>query len=218
MSTDLFDGIDGGACEALAPGAAVLRGHALAHEAALLRAIDAVLAAAPPRRMVVPGGHRMSVAMTNCGALGWVSDATGYRYTTRDPLSDRPWPSLPPVFEAVAAGAARASGFERFAPDACLVNVYEPGARLSLHRDADEPDRSQPVVSVSLGLPAVFVFGGLRRSDPVQGIRLAHGDVVVWGGPARLRYHGVRPLADGVHARLGARRVNLTFRKAGPAV
>jgi len=216
MTADLFETHEAGARETLAPGACVLRGFALGHEAAVLAALDTVLAAAPPRRMIVPGGHRMSVAMTNSGALGWVTDASGYRYVGHDPASDRAWPALPDAFAELAASAAREAGFEGFAPDACLVNVYEPGARLSLHRDADEPDRSQPIVSVSLGLPATFLFGGLRRSDPAQPVRLGHGDVVVWGGPSRLRYHGVRALAAGVHPRLGARRVNLTFRKAAP--
>jgi alkylated DNA repair protein (DNA oxidative demethylase) len=218
VTGDLFERGEIGGHEPLAPGACVLRAYALAQEDALLEALEAVFAAAAPRRMSVPGGHRMSVAMTNSGALGWVADASGYRYVARDPLTDRPWPALPKAFEDLAIGAAQAAGFDGFRPDACLVNVYEPGARLSLHRDADEPDRSQPIVSASLGLPAVFLFGGLRRTDATQAVPLMHGDVVVWGGPSRLRYHGVRPLRAGVHPRLGARRVNLTFRKAGPPV
>ena len=200
--------------EPLAPGAVVLRGHALADEDALLAALEGVLAAAPPRHMVVPGGHRMSVAMTNCGDLGWVSEDCGYRYDPVDPQSGRPWPPLPRAFRDLAVRAATAAGFPAFAPDACLVNRYAPGARLSLHRDADERDRSQPIVSLSLGLPATFLFGGLRRNEPTVAVPVAHGDVVVWGGPARLRYHGVRPLSAGVHARLGPQRINLTFRKA----
>jgi alkylated DNA repair protein (DNA oxidative demethylase) len=200
--------------EPLAPGAVVLRGHALADEDALLAALEDVLAAAPPRHMLVPGGHRMSVAMTNCGDLGWVSEAAGYRYDALDPQSSRPWPPLPRAFRDLAVRAAATAGFPAFAPDACLVNRYEPGARLSLHRDADERDRSQPIVSVSLGLPATFLFGGLRRNEPTVAVPVAHGDVVVWGGPARLRYHGVRALPAGVHPRLGSQRINLTFRKA----
>jgi alkylated DNA repair protein (DNA oxidative demethylase) len=217
MTLDLFADApaDVPRTEALAPGAVVLRGFARADEDALLAALEGVLAAAPPRHLIVPGGHRMSVAMTNCGDLGWVSDTTGYRYDPIDPLSGRPWPPLPAAFRALAVGAAAAAGFPAFAPDACLVNRYEPGARLSLHRDADERDRSQPIVSVSLGLPATFLFGGLRRTEPTIAVPVAHGDVVVWGGPARLRYHGVRALAAGAHARLGAQRINLTFRKAG---
>jgi alkylated DNA repair protein (DNA oxidative demethylase) len=218
VSGDLFAAERVGTREPLAPGAVVLRGFALAQEHAVLAALDAVLAASAPRRMAVPGGRRMSVAMTNSGSLGWVSDASGYRYVPLDPLTGAAWPPLARPFLELAGDAARAAGFDGFVPDACLVNVYEPGARLSLHRDADEPDRSQPIVSVSLGLPAVFLFGGMRRTDPAQPVPLLHGDVVVWGGPARLRYHGVRALSAGVHPRLGARRVNLTFRRAGPAV
>jgi alkylated DNA repair protein (DNA oxidative demethylase) len=215
MTPDLFARERSGERHTLSPGALLLGGRALAHEEGLLAALDAVLAAAPPRRMTVPGGHRMSVAMTCCGALGWVSDARGYRYVACDPERGVPWPALPEAFRALAVDAAREAGYGRFDPDACLVNRYEPGARLSLHRDADEPDRSQPVVSVSLGLPATFLWGGLRRQDRVRALPLVHGDVVVWGGPSRLAYHGVRPLDAGVHPRLGACRVNLTLRRAG---
>jgi alkylated DNA repair protein (DNA oxidative demethylase) len=215
MTPDLFAHERIGESEPLSPGAVLLHGCALAVEDALLSALDAVLVAAPPRRMTVPGGHRMSVAMTSCGALGWISDARGYRYAACDPERGVPWPELPGAFSGLALDAARRAGYGTFEPDACLINVYAPGARLSLHRDADEPDRTQPVVSVSLGLPAAFLWGGLRRQDPVRALALAHGDVVVWGGPARLAYHGVRPLAAGVHPRLGARRVNLTLRRAG---
>jgi alkylated DNA repair protein (DNA oxidative demethylase) len=214
MTPDLFAHERVGERQALSPGAVLLPGRALVHEDALLTALDAVLVAAPPRRMTVPGGHRMSVAMTSCGALGWISDARGYRYVACDPERGVPWPALPDAFGALAMDAARQAGYSGFDPDACLVNVYAPGARLSLHRDADEPDRTQPVVSVSLGLPATFLWGGLRRQDPARALALVHGDVVVWGGPARLAYHGVRALAAGVHPRLGARRVNLTFRRA----
>lgn len=199
----------------LADGALLLPAYALAHEAALLEAVAQVIAAAPLRRMQTPGGLTMSVAMTNCGALGWVSDRRGYRYEPFDPLSGAPWPAMPAIFADLAREAAAAAGHAAFTPDACLVNGYEPGTRLSLHQDRDERDFSAPIVSVSLGLPAVFLFGGLARSDRTQRVPLAHGDVVVWGGPARLRHHGVLPLADGRHARLGARRINLTFRKAG---
>ena len=157
----------------------------------------------------------MSVAMTNCGSLGWVSDLRGYRYDSRDPLSGVPWPQMPPVFLELAQSAARAGGFEGFAPDACLLNRYEPGARLTLHQDKDERDFSAPIVSVSLGLSAIFLFGGEARNDKSRRVPLRHGDVVVWGGPARLRYHGVLALKDGVHDALGSRRVNLTFRRAG---
>jgi len=156
----------------------------------------------------------MSIAMTNCGTAGWVTDRTGYRYDGRDPESGRPWPPMPEAFANVAAQAAARAGFDGFAPDACLINRYEPGARLSLHQDKNERDFKAPIVSVSLGLPAVFLFGGSRRADTPRRVPVAHGDVVVWGGPARLRYHGVMPLKEGQHPLMGECRVNLTFRKA----
>jgi alkylated DNA repair protein (DNA oxidative demethylase) len=201
--------------EELASGALLLRGFALPFEAALLAGIAAVAQAAPFRHMTVPGGHRMSVAMTNCGALGWISDRSGYRYDPLDPESGRPWPAMPEVFAKLAAAAAAAAGFGAFAADACLVNRYEPGSRLTLHQDRNERDFGQPIVSVSLGLPAVFLFGGAKRTDRVQRVPLVHGDVAVWGGPARLRYHGVATLRDGVHPATGACRINLTLRRAG---
>ena len=200
--------------ESLGRGAVVLRGFAIADEAALLAALAQVIAQAPLRHMVTPGGFRMSVAMTNCGARGWISDREGYRYEAIDPVSAAYWPPMPEVFSALATRAAAQAGFEDFAPDACLANRYEPGVRLSLHQDKDERDFSAPIVSVSLGIPAVFLFGGDNRSDKQKRVPLAHGDVVVWGGPARLRYHGVLPLKDNQHALLGGYRFNLTFRKA----
>lgn len=217
---DLFPAHDGGAArpathEPLAPGALLLRGRATAMAATLLADLQAVLQQAPLRHLVTPGGYRMSVAMSNCGVLGWVSDATGYRYDANDPQSGRPWPPMPASFQALAAQAAREAGFDGFMPDACLVNHYEPGARLSLHQDRDERDHGHPIVSVSLGLPATFLFGSLRRTEPTARIPLAHGDVVVWGGPSRLRYHGVLALKEGHHAATGRCRINLTFRRAG---
>lgn len=204
-------------CEALAPGAVVLRGFAADDAAALLAGVREVEGAAAPRRMTTPGGFRMSVAMSNCGALGWVSDRRGYRYDRLDPETGRVWPAMPAAFLRLAGAAADAAGFPGFVPDACLVNRYEPGTRLSLHQDRNEHDMTQPIVSVSLGLPAVFLFGGDRRSDRAVRVPLWHGDVVVWGGPARLRYHGVLALAPGQHPLTGASRINLTFRKAGRA-
>jgi alkylated DNA repair protein (DNA oxidative demethylase) len=200
--------------ERLAPGAWLLRGFALEYVTALMAAIEDVTAAAPFRHLVTPGGFRMSVAMTNCGTLGWVSDRRGYRYDARDPLSGRPWPTMPPVFLELARTAAQAGGFPGFTPDACLLNRYEPGARLTLHQDKDERDFSAPIVSVSLGLPAIFLFGGDSRKDQRRRVPLQHGDVAVWGGPARLHHHGVLALKDGHHDLLGARRLNLTFRRA----
>lgn len=201
--------------EPLCDGAVVLRGFALADEAALLQALDIVIAQAPFRHLITPGGFRMSVGMTNAGLLGWVSDRRGYRYDPIDPLCGEPWPEMPEAFQQLAATAAAQAGFAGFAPDACLINRYEPDARLSLHQDRDEHDLGQPIVSVSLGLPAVFLFGGMQRVDSQIRVPLAHGDVVVWGGPARLRYHGVLPLKPGHHHALGGVRINLTFRKAG---
>jgi alkylated DNA repair protein (DNA oxidative demethylase) len=198
----------------LQPGAVLLRGRALPVDKALLAAIDHIAAQAPFRRMVTPGGFQMSVAMTNCGGVGWVTDRTGYRYDARDPESGAPWPAMPDIFLKLAHDAAEDAGFPAFVPDACLVNCYEPGTRLSLHQDKDERDYGHPVVSVSLGLPATFQFGGLKRTDRPLKVPLQHGDVVAWGGPARLVYHGVLALKDGEHPLTGHRRFNLTFRKA----
>jgi alkylated DNA repair protein (DNA oxidative demethylase) len=201
--------------EALAPGAVVLRAFALHEVNELILGIEQVIARAPLRHMVTPGGFRMSVATTNCGALGWLSDRKGYRYGACDPESGKPWPPIPDSFLRLARAAAEAAGFPAFAADACLVNRYVPGARLTLHQDRNERDFRQPIVSVSLGLPAVFLFGGNTRRDKPARIPLAHGDVAVWGGASRLRFHGVMPLKDAQHPLLGACRFNLTFRRAG---
>jgi DNA oxidative demethylase len=198
----------------LAPGAMLLRGFAASQSAQLLSGIRSVSDSAPFRIMATRGGYRMSVAMTNCGAAGWVSDAVGYRYDAFDPMTGRRWPPMPQAFADLAAAAAAAAGFGRFTPDACLINRYEPGARLALHQDRNERDMHSPIVSVSLGLPAVFLFGGIRRQVRPQRVPLGHGDVVVWGGPARLFYHGVLALKDGEHRACGRTRVNLTLRRA----
>jgi DNA oxidative demethylase len=198
----------------LAPGAMLLGGFARRFDAPCIEALRSIVEAAPFRHMITPGGHRMSIAMTNCGTAGWVTDETGYRYESHDPETGRRWPALPRVFVELAAQAAARAGFESFTPDACLINRYEPGSRLSLHQDKNERDFSAPIVSVSLGLPAVFLFGGLRRADTPRRVPLSHGDVVVWGGPSRLRYHGVLTLEPGEHRLLGRCRVNLTFRRA----
>lgn len=200
--------------ERIADGAFLLRGFALDHVCALLAEIAHITAAAPFRHLETPGGFRMSVAMTNCGNLGWVSDRRGYRYTKRDPLSDQLWPPMPARFLSAAKSAAQVAGFQNFDPDACLINRYAPGARLTLHQDKDESEFSAPIVSISLGLPAVFLFGGNLRKDRQRRIPLQHGDVVVWGGPARLFHHGVLPLKEGHHPDLGRQRINLTFRRA----
>jgi len=216
MTLNLFDSLAdvGLRQEQLGRGATVLRQFAVPEETALLSAVREVAATAPFRHMITPGGFLMSVAMTNCGSLGWVTDRTGYRYDAIDPASGLPWPQMPDVFLRLATGAAAQAGFSKYVPDACLINRYAPGARLSLHHDKNEQDLDQPVVSVSLGIPAVFLFGGLNRADKAIRVKLTHGDVVVWGGPARLRYHGVLPLKEGHHPIVGDQRINLTFRKA----
>jgi DNA oxidative demethylase len=215
MTFDLFSTADPApAALPICDGAMVLRGFALRDEKPLLEALSAIEAQAPFRHMVTPGGFRMSVAMSNCGDYGWVSDSRGYRYDPLDPDSGMRWPPLPACFLALAQAAAAETGFPKFVPDACLVNRYAPGTKLSLHQDKDEQDFSAPIVSVSLGLPAVFQFGGARRSDRTVRIPLVHGDVVVWGGPARRHYHGVLPLAEGEHPVTGRLRLNLTLRKA----
>ena len=209
--TDLFDRETR---QSIGDGAVLLRGHALGVDRALLAAIEAIARQSPFRRMVTPGGFQMSVAMTNCGRVGWVTDRTGYRYDPRDPETGAAWPAMPDVFRKLAREAASEAGFDGFSPEACLVNCYEPGTRLSLHQDKDEQYYAHPVVSVSLGLPATFQFGGLKRSDRPMKVPLQHGDIVVWGGPSRLVYHGVLALKDGEHPLTGRRRFNLTFRKA----
>jgi DNA oxidative demethylase len=212
MGSDLFD-LDSPTL-ALAPGAMVLRGFAASEAPALLAGVAGIALCAPFRHLITPGGFRMSVAMTNCGTVGWVSDRTGYRYDRADPDTGLEWPPMPLAFRRTAVAAAAAAGFNEYAPDVCLINRYEPGARLSLHQDRHELDDEAPIVSVSLGLPAVFLFGGLKRSDRCVRLPLEHGDVVVWGGPSRMRFHGVLPLADGLHPELGRKRINLTFRTA----
>ena len=200
--------------EAIGEGAMLLRGFAAAEAPALVAAVETVAASAPFRHMITPGGHRMSVAMTNCGAAGWITDRRGYRYSPADPETQRPWPAMPPLVLDLARRAAAAAGFPGFAPESCLINRYLPGTQLSLHQDRNERDYGAPIVSVSLGLPAVFLFGGLKRSDRPRRIPLGSGDVVVWGGPSRLAFHGVAPLAEGTHPLTGGCRINLTLRRA----
>ena len=215
LTPDLFVGVpdQGPQHEVMAEGAVLLRDFAGSIESELIAALRDVVAQAPLRHMVTPGGYRMSVAMTNCGRAGWVTDRNGYRYDANDPETGKRWPAMPPLLGDLAARAAGRAGFADFSPDVCLVNRYVPGARLSLHQDRDEFDFGAPIVSLSLGLPAIFLFGGLKRSDKTRRVRLVHGDIAVWGGPARLAFHGVAPLADGEHPLLGRQRINLTFRK-----
>lgn len=214
---DLFGGDDPAQLGRVALGqqSVVLRGFALPVVDALLAGVDDVTVQAPFRHMETPGGYTMSVALTNCGELGWTTDARGYRYSRNDPLSGQPWPAMPDAFRKLAVDAANEAGFPGFAPDACLVNRYEPGSRLSLHQDRNERDYGAPIVSVSLGMPAMFLFGGDDRADRAARVPLFHGDVVVWGGVDRLRFHGVMPLKDLPHPRLGSQRINFTIRKAG---
>ncbi|WP_286897792.1 DNA oxidative demethylase AlkB [Achromobacter sp. UBA2119] len=217
MTLDLFGGDDPAqhGRVTIGPQSVLLRGFALPTVDALLAGVDDVTAQAPFRHMETPGGYTMSVALTNCGDLGWTTDARGYRYSRIDPVSGQPWPAMPQAFRQLAQDAAREAGFPDFAPDACLVNRYEPGSRLSLHQDRNERDFNAPIVSVSLGMPAMFLFGGDDRADRAARVPLFHGDVVVWGGVDRLRFHGVMPLKDLPHPRLGSQRINFTIRKAG---
>jgi alkylated DNA repair protein (DNA oxidative demethylase) len=211
--TPLFDDPPPPSREPLEDGAVLLRGFVRDEAAALVDEIARVAGAAPFRHLVTPGGFTMSVAMTNCGRVGWVSDRSGYRYDPIDPDTGSNWPPLPPLFLDVARRAASEAGFEGYDPDACLINRYAPGSKLGMHQDRDENDKWAPIVSVSLGVPAVFLWGGKRRGDPVRRIRVESGDVAVWGGPARFVYHGVSPLKAGEHPLTGATRLNLTFRK-----
>lgn len=213
MTADLFGNLPGGDRVALGPAAAILRDFAREQAGALLAEVASISESAPFRHLVTPGGHTMSVAMTNCGRFGWVSDRRGYRYDPIDPLSARPWPAMPAVFTELALNAADALGFAGYRPDACLINRYAPGTRLTLHQDRDEQDAVAPIVSVSLGMSATFLFGGFQRSDRPARIPVHHGDVAVWGGPDRMRFHGVMPVANLPHPDTGAWRINLTFRK-----
>ncbi len=213
MTADLFP--DARRHMVLDEGAVLLGGFAETQGGALLDAIAQIAVDAPFRHLETPGGKRMSVAMTNCGPLGWVSDRRGYRYEPRDPLSGKAWPAMPPLFQSLALEAAEAAGYAGFRPDACLINRYAPGSRLTLHQDRDEGHYDWPIVSVSLGVPAVFLWGGRARSDRTKRVGLAHGDVVVWGGASRLHFHGIADLKDAQHPLTGALRYNLTFRQAG---
>ncbi|MEO8499889.1 MAG: DNA oxidative demethylase AlkB [Vicinamibacteria bacterium] len=219
MTRSLFDDDDvvaetSRSREPLAEGAWLLRGFALDVEEALRAVLARIVAKAPFRHMVTPGGYRMSVAMTNCGGFGWITDRGGYRYDALDPDSGRPWPGMPRAFLELAERAAAAASYPGFVPDACLINRYEKGARMSLHQDRNEVDLKAPIVSISLGLPAVFLFGGDERTDRPRRIPIHHGDVAVWGGASRLAFHGIAPLKEGEHKTMGRRRINLTLRQA----
>jgi DNA oxidative demethylase len=200
---------------ALAPGALLMRGFGRGGDVDILQAVESVIAQAPLRHLQTPGGYTMSIQTTRCGSMGWVSEPGGYRYAASNPGTQQPWPAMPPCLLDFAVRAATEAGYPDFVPDSCMINQYLPGTKLGLHQDRDERDLRAPVVSLSLGLPAIFLFGGLQRAGKTQRYRLAHGDVVVWGGPSRLAFHGVLPVAEGDHALLGRRRVNVTFRKVG---
>ena len=210
---DLFENLSVGIRENIGAQAVVLRGFALPVAQDLLASVALIEKISPSRHLVTPNGFTMSVGVTNCGHLGWTSDRRGYKYTAVDPLTGNPWPPMPDEFLTLAQSAANATGFASFFPDACLINRYAPGTKLSLHQDKDEQDLDAPIVSVSLGIPAVFQFGGFERNDKKENIPLFHGDVVVWGGVDRLRYHGVLPIKNNMHSQLGEQRINLTFRK-----
>lgn len=217
MNDDLFAALPAPApaLERIADGAVILHRFAATDAAALIAAIDRIAAIAPFRQMMTPGGYQMSVAMTSCGTYGWVTDRQGYRYAAQDPETHASWPAMPDIFRRLAADAAAAAGYAGFVPNSCLINRYETGSKLSLHQDRDEQDLAAPIVSVSLGVSAIFQFGGINRRDPIARYRLENGDVVAWGGPTRLAYHGIAVLKPGQHPLSGNRRYNLTFRKAG---
>ncbi len=200
--------------ENLGEDALLLRGFALKDARALFDEVQRIAAMAPFRHMVTPGGYQMSVEMTNCGDWGWITDRRGYRYAAEDPQTSRAWPAMPQLFFDLASRAAAEAGFAGFAPDACLVNRYAPGARLTLHQDKNERDFGAPIVSISLGLPATFLWGGLTRKERPRRFRLESGDVVVWGGASRLVFHGVDELAPGEDPLTGPCRLNLTLRRA----
>ena len=193
----------------------LLKAFALENQHDVIADLISVINQAPLRHMMTKMGFAMSAAMTNCGALGWVSDRAGYRYDAKDPATNKPWPLMPASFQQLAALAAAEAGFGDFQADSCLINQYQVGASMGLHQDKNELDFTQPIVSVSLGIPATFQFGGLARTDKTLKIPLVHGDVVVWGGQSRLNFHGIAPLKMNTHPILGAYRYNLTFRKAG---
>lgn len=211
MQPDLFAGDR----QAIADGAVLLIGFAADAADVLLRHIARIAAQAPFRHMETPGGRRMSAATTSCGPLGWTSSPLGYRYRAHDPVNGAPWPTMPDALARLAMRAAAMAGHSGYAPDTCLINRYAPGTRLSLHQDRDERDMATPIVSVSLGLPATFLWGGATRAERPRRIPLHHGDVVVWGGPARLAFHGIDTLARGTHPSTGAWRYNLSFRRTG---
>ena len=199
----------------LAKGAYWLRGFALPQADTICAMLIEHLKNYPPQQMMTPMGYSMSVRTTSFGEFGWVSSKQGYGYAVKNSFTNESWPPIPESFFDLAQRAANQAGYVNFKPDTCLINVYEIGDKMGLHQDKDEADFSKPIVSVSLGLPVIFQFGGLTRTAKTLKVPLSHGDVVVWGADSRLCFHGVLPLKAGTHGTLGQRRINLTFRKAG---
>ncbi|THJ30850.1 DNA oxidative demethylase AlkB [Lampropedia aestuarii] len=199
---------------ALGPQAVVLRQKASPLAAELVARIEDVLQHSPLYQMATPGGKPLSVRTTSCGTHGWSSDPTGYSYVRHHPLTDQAWPEIPAAWSALATEAAQEAGFAQFAPDTCLINQYGLDSKMALHQDRSEQDLRQPVVSISLGMSALFLWGGMQRSDKPAHVLLHHGDMVVWGGVDRLRFHGIKHLTGAPHPQLGAMRYNLTLRRA----
>lgn len=196
----------------IVPGMVLLRGFA--NSPILIESLSQVLAHSPLRQMETSRGFKMSVHTSNCGEAGWISDRRGYRYVKQDPLNGKPWPDLPIAFKSVAQDAAIEAGFSAYEPDVCLINRYRPGNQMGAHQDKDEQDFTQPIVSVSLGIDARFFVIGPEKRGSSTAVDLTDGDVLVFGGPARKFFHGVRKLRESIHPALGAVRWNLTFRKA----
>lgn len=180
----------------------------------LMVQVERITKVSPFRKMMTPNGHYTGVALTNCGDFGWTSDRNEYRYSSSDPLNNQPWLAIPESFKALAKNAAHVAGFKDFEPDACLINQYLIGTKLGSHQDKNEKDFSQPIVSVSIGLSAVFQIFGNQRAGQAINYRLYDGDVVVWGNSARLCYHGVRTLSAAELDPTCQQRINITFRKS----
>jgi len=195
--------------EEIFPGAVLMRSLALPQDNEFFTAAEAIIAARPLHHTTTPSGLPMGVMVTDCGD----SRAFANRWDTANPERMRLWPPMPPLLRDFAIRCAVRSGFPQFRPDACHINRYQAGTKLGLHQDRHECDWTQPIVSLSFGLECIFLLGGLQRTDKPRRILLEHGDVIVWGGPSRMRFHGVQPLKPGHHPLTGPYRYNLTFRK-----
>ncbi len=228
MQQDLFLQQDEGATKAediyapdfdalsiqISPDAVLFKAALKPVASSLLEEIRTISGANPFRQRKTPGGQLMSAAMTNCGAWGWVTDADGYRYSDIEPETGRTWLPIPAVWIQWVNLFCQRAGLGTFNPDACLINRYAPGAGMGLHQDKDEKDLAIPIVSFSLGAPVLFRWGGLNRQEPVSEFLLEHGDVLVWGGADRMRFHGVKKLRRYQHPLTGHYRYNLTFRQS----